>query len=265
MKKNKFPIDDKSLSLFEQDIALEPSLNIVTVESEKAISHHIFSVIYIPTALFSLKDSNSTNSGAKSLFLPSPYSIKMAILNQAITIGGELDDLNNKYSSLFKAIREAKISFYLQKSSSFCVNNTFIKILKPARDAPGFQETVSFREYIHLNSPLEIIFEVADERAASYLKKYLHNINYFGKRSCFFQFLSYNDNPHEPNVVLFNPNSIKAGILQKYDDFDEKVTFEMVNNFSSKATKRKERFYFVPLNLVKSSKSFWHYKVIENL
>ena len=47
-----------------------------------------FSAVFQPTTLFSLKDSNSTNSGAKSLFLPSPYAIKMAILNQAITIGG---------------------------------------------------------------------------------------------------------------------------------------------------------------------------------
>jgi len=50
-----------------------------------------FSVKYMPTALFSLKDSNATNSGAKALFLPSPYAIKMAILNQAITVGGDLE------------------------------------------------------------------------------------------------------------------------------------------------------------------------------
>jgi hypothetical protein len=48
-----------------------------------------FSALFRPTALFSLRDSNSTSSGAKSLLLPSPYSIKMALISQAISLGGE--------------------------------------------------------------------------------------------------------------------------------------------------------------------------------
>lgn len=78
-----------------------------------------FSVKYIPTSLFSLKDSNSTNSGAKSLFLPSPYTVKMAILNQAITIGGELELLQKKNSKEFGYIRDAKIGIYIEEGSFF--------------------------------------------------------------------------------------------------------------------------------------------------
>jgi len=229
----------------------------------------------MPTALFSLKDSNSTNSGAKSLFLPSPYSIKMAILNQAITIGGELYKLNEKGSLNFQFIRNAKISYYLQQKSNFCVNNTFVKILKIKENKssrkdkeagkefkPGFKSDVSFREYIHITQPIEIIFEVYDESASQYLKKYLHCINYFGKRGCFFQFLEYNDNPAEANVVSFDVKKGLVGILQKYDDFDEKATFEMVNNFSGKATKRKEEILVLPLKMIGSSKSYSKYKAI---
>lgn len=218
-----------------------------------------FSVKYLPTALFSLKDSNATNSGAKSLFLPSPYSIKMAILNQAITIGNEFDKLNEKGSLYFLFIRDAKISYYLANSSTFCVNNTFVKILKPDRDKPGFIRTVSFREYIHVSNPVEIIFEVHNEFATKYLKKYLHKINYFGKRGCFFQFLEYNDNPPEANVVPFDVKKGLSGILQKYDDFDESVTFEMVNNYSGKPTKRKEEIWVLPLRSKSSSKSYTSY------
>jgi hypothetical protein len=221
-----------------------------------------FSVKYQPTALFSLKDSNSTNSGAKSLFLPSPYSIKMALLNQVITVGNELENLNAKNSLQFQFIKTAKISFFLENETGFCVNNTFVKILKPARDVAGFQETVSFREYIHINKPIEIIFEVGDNLAMEYLKKYLHKINYFGKRGCFFQFLEYSDSPNQGNVCLFDVKKISSGILQKYDDFDEKVTFEMVDNFSGKTTKRKEEIWVLPLKLQNSSKSFTYYKVI---
>ncbi|PKQ67682.1 hypothetical protein [Raineya orbicola] len=243
-----------------------------------------FSVKYLPTALFSLKDSNATNSGAKSLFLPSPYSVKMALLNQIITIEGveifnpkEEETTKGKKkklqeSEIFEAIRDAKISFYLPQGSKFCVNNAFVKILKIKEDKsskkdkeagkifePGFQETISFREYIQITHPLEIIFEVSDTSQEVFLKNYLHKINYFGKRGCFFQFLEYNDNPPEANVVPFDVKKGLSGILQKYDDFDELVTFEMVNNFSGKSTKRKEEIWVLPLRSRTSSKSYTSY------
>lgn len=143
------------------------------------------------------------------------------------------------------------------------MNNTFVKILKPAREENGFQETVSFREYIHITAPLEIIFEVATNSIVEYLKKYLHKINYFGKRGCFFQFLEYNDSPPHANVVSFNVKKGLTGILQKYDDFDESVTFEMVNNFTEKKTKRKELIWIIPVILKKSSKAYSVYRLID--
>ena len=42
-------------------------------------------IIYKPTSLFSLKLSSSTNSAGKTLPCPSPYSVKMALLNAIIT------------------------------------------------------------------------------------------------------------------------------------------------------------------------------------
>ncbi|MBK9150373.1 MAG: hypothetical protein IPM26_04965 [Saprospiraceae bacterium] len=161
-----------------------------------------FSVKYLPTALFSLKDSNATNSGAKTLFLPSPYSIKMALLNQIIIaegietfnqreveiIKGKKKKTEKRESEVFELIRDANISYFLLRGSRFCVNNAFVKILKPARENPGFDRTVSFREYIHITHPLEIIFEVSDLSQSEFLKNYLHKINYFGKRGCFFSF-----------------------------------------------------------------------------
>ena len=218
-----------------------------------------FSVKYMPTNLFSLKDSNSTNSGAKALFLPSPYAIKMAILNQAITIGGDLDALKAKKSKEFGYVRDAKINFHVLKGSNFCVNNSFVKILKPAREGGGFQQTVAFREYIFLSHPIEIIFEVETEEGKTYLQQYLHKINYFGKRGCFFQFLEYSDISNEANVQPFQAKLALSGILQEYDDFDEKSTFDNVDSFSSTTTKRQKKIWILPLKLVNSSKSFSSY------
>ena len=213
----------------------------------------------MPTNLFSLKDSSSTNSGAKALFLPSPYAIKMAILNQAITIGGDLETLKAKKSKEFGYVRDAKINFHILKGSNFCVNNSFVKILKPAREGGGFQQTVAFREYIFLSHPIEIVFEVETDEAKNYLQQYLHKINYFGKRGCFFQFLEYLDIPNEANVKPFQAKLGLSGILQEYDDFDEKATFENANNFSSVSAKRKKQVWALQLKKVSSSKSFTNY------
>ncbi|MFN8356386.1 MAG: hypothetical protein U0Y10_18160 [Spirosomataceae bacterium] len=215
-----------------------------------------FSAIFQPTTLFSLKESNSTNKGAKSLFLPSPYSIKMAILNQAITIGDDLTKLEEKKSQEFGFIRDAQISFYIPESNSFCVNNSFIKIQEPVREGSGFKPTISFREYVFISDKIEIIFEVPTVEAKNYLIKYLYKINYFGKRGCFFQFLEFNDYPPEANVKLFNGKNGVAGVLQSYDDFDEKATFDSVNNYSSANSKRKKQILVLPLSVESSSKSF---------
>ncbi|MCO5249447.1 MAG: type I-A CRISPR-associated protein Cas5a [Chitinophagales bacterium] len=221
-----------------------------------------FSAIFKPTSLFSLKSSNATNSGAKSLFLPSPYAIKMAILNQAITVGGELKKLSSKKSQEFGYIRNAQIKYHIPETSYFCVNNSFVKILKPAREDSGFIQTVAFREYIHISNDIEIIFDVEGKEAEEFLKKYLFRINYFGKKGCFFQFVRYEENPSIPNVSEFDSEEFKPGIIEEYDDFASKANFENVDNFSSKTTKREKLILTLPLENIGSSKSFSCYKVI---
>lgn len=221
-----------------------------------------FSALFQPTTLFSLKDSNSTNSGAKSLFLPSPYAIKMAILNQAITLNGVDFEKNGKKNEWFKMVRDAGIGYFLQ--GNFCINNCFVKILKPSRSQKGqVQETVSFREYIHINAPIEIIFTVQSKGEKIFLQKYIHKINYFGKRGCFFQFMEYRDEPREANVLSLDGDFLQAGILQEYDDFNEKLIFDHVNSFGGKRSiKRKKCWFTIPLVQKNASKSFSNYQVL---
>lgn len=214
-----------------------------------------FSAIYKPTTLFSIRDSNSTNSGAKSLFLPSPYAIKMAFLSQAISLGGENFYENKKH---FEIIRDAKISYHI--NGNFCVNNFFVKIQKQ-RDNDPFKPTVSFREYIFIDDSIEIIFEVKDDEDAVFLKRYLHLINYFGKRGCFFQFVNYNDDTSEPNVNVFNIENLSFGILQEYDDFDKTLNFDNVNSYSDSKTKRSKNILVLPLVSKSSSKSYTNFSV----
>jgi len=218
-----------------------------------------FSAFFKPTSLFSLKDSNSTNSGAKSLFLPSPYAVKMAILNQAITAGNQLELLSVKKSKEFEYISKTKITFNIY--GGFCVNNSFIKIQKAKREDVGFQSTVSFREFIHIPNEIEIIFETESEEAKQYLMKYIYKINYFGKRASFFQFLKYEDNPKKSNVKEFDAYNFSTGIIQQYDDFPVNATFEKVDNYNDKTIKREKKAYIIPVKSNNSSKSYSSYKI----
>ncbi|WP_461639224.1 hypothetical protein [Labilibaculum euxinus] len=216
-----------------------------------------FSVIYQPTNLFSLKESNSTNSGAKSLLIPSPYSIKMALFNQAITINGK-EVFEEKKSLELTYIRDVQISYKL--SGSFCVNNCFITI-QSLRDG-FYRGKPSFREYIYLSNNIEIIFKVTDEKAKQYLQKYLHKINYFGKRGCFFQFMEYNDNPNEANVKEFDASNSSPGILQEFDDMSPKAELKNIDNYASGKALRDKHIWVMPVIHVNSSKSYTHYRII---
>lgn len=232
-----------------------------------------FSVVYKPMTLFSLRDSNSTSSGAKSLLLPSPYAIKMAFISQAISLGGV--DFND--AEIFKIIRDAKISYYID--GNMCVNNCFVKIQKQ-RDKEPFKPTISFREYVFMDGELEIIFEVPEQADVDFLKKYLYRINYFGKRGCFYQFIKYNDLPHHTaNVREWNSrlNGIiqeyddssqnaldcklfpNGGVIQEYDDFSSALKFENVNSYNGAKTKREKRLFVLPLRIASSSKSYTKY------
>lgn len=214
-----------------------------------------FSVIYQPTNLFSLKESNSTNSGAKSLLLPSPYSIKMALFSQTITIDGKKVFEDNT-SKEFAFIKDAKVSYHV--SGSFCINNCFVTI-QALRDG-SYRGKPSFREYIYLSDNIEIIFEVKGEEAKQYLQKYLHRINYFGKRGCFFQFVGYRNNPSEPNVKEFDVTNFSPGILQEYDDISPKAQFKNVDNFDSANAQRDKRILVIPVHNLNSSKSYTHFR-----
>lgn len=217
----------------------------------------IFSAIYRPTALFSLRESSSTSSGAKSLFLPSPYAIKMALINQSISLGGV--DFS-KEDQKFSAIRNLKISYRI--SGSFCVNNCFVKIQKQ-RDKEPFKSTVSFREYIYQNSDIELIFETIDSEI-DFLKRYLCTINQFGKRGCFFQFIEFKDTPNIANVIPFDVSKAQGGgILQEFDDLGSNVTFHDVNSYSDGKTKRDKQILLLPLCKNDSSKSYTNYKVYD--
>lgn len=224
-------------------------------------------VKYKPTSLFSLRKSDSSNSAAKSLIAPSPYSIKMALLNSIITF-----DSLKKAKENFEMIRKLEIQYDL--SEYICVNNCFIKIQKEPHSSKketnpnlSFDTSIGFREYIYYNDIVSFAINVSDEKDKNFLNKYFMLINYYGKRGCFFQYINSSKillntlpNNYSTFFNIQNLESIVNGFLVEMDDFDPKVKFEEVNTYSDKSTKRIKKVYCFKYDQIKSSKNFTLYK-----
>ncbi len=233
-------------------------------------------VIYLPTTLFSLKSSSATNSAGKSLISPSPYSVKMALLNAIITFGS-LELITDSKEEKFQLIRDLEIRFGLPER--IIVNNCFVKIQKAIRsdsqnkkDNPNlqFQSTVAFREYVYFDGELKIAINIKDMNAQDleFLKKWLIRINYFGKKGCFFQFLGFNELENLSNEYsTLLTDGIGSGVMFPMDDVSKhkKVKFENMSNLSSRGAKREQQIHIFPFELKTANKNFTHFEKIKNL
>jgi hypothetical protein len=250
---------------------------------------------YQPTALFSLKTSMATASGAKTLFLPTPFAIKMALLDVAIRTWGVAVG-----REVFPWL--AKMSIAVLPARQVVVTNLFTKVLKPRRgeaatkgegdkegegeaeteETPGpFQKTIAFREYVHLEGRLVLAFEVNDQQSQE-LSGLLPQVNYFGKRGSFFQLAV----PPQAQSVLptgfvplagfhldglqvtgQSPSSFAlTSLIQVLDDCGPGLTFEKADIYSDEkivvGKDRVRKSIVLPYRLVRSSKSFSYYERI---
>jgi hypothetical protein len=224
---------------------------------------------YQPTALFSLKPAWATSSGGKSMLLPTPYAIKMALLDAACRTEGI-----QAAEAAWPLIRDLSVA--LRGPESIVVTNTFTKILKPRRSeaAPGsphagpYQKSIGFREYVFHAGPIDIGLEVSGERDTQRLSNWLLQINYLGKRGGFMQLLAAPELVGSLPFVRVVETEQEAfslnGIAHQLDDTGPKVSFEQVNIYSGKNIKlgkdRVLRHVILPYRLERSSKSYSYYR-----
>ncbi len=221
-------------------------------------------IIYTPTSLFSLKLSASTNSAGKSLPCPSPYSVKMALLNAIITY----DSLKTAKEN-FNLIKNLEIVFSMPES--FVINNCMIRILKDndkvsntQRAINPFKSTVAFREYVYLSDKIHIAIDTSNipSQDVIFLKKWFVHINYFGKKGCFFQFSGFNKRKDLPNhYVKALGKSFAPGIMFLMDDVHEKAQFKNMDNYDVRTkAKRSEKIYLFPYRQVEANKNYTFFK-----
>ncbi len=223
---------------------------------------------YRSTSLFSLKISTATNKGGKTLFIPTPYSIKLAFVDAAFRIGGE------KFArDIFGDIKGSDVRF--SPPDRLYVLNTFIKILDESRDknSEPYQSTIAYREFCYFQGMLEIALSLynCSKRTQEKLIEIAAHINYFGKRGSFFQYVknrTISDLPLGFTVKATDTIGNIQGyeIVQPLDDLGElnsKDLFDRINTFSDKKIERgKHRVFvltYIPYKMKKSSNNYTAY------
>jgi hypothetical protein len=227
---------------------------------------------YEATSLFSLKPATSTVSGGKTLLVPTPFAIKMALVNVICQVEG-LAAAEMSWEWL------GKVPVALRPARAVVVNNTFIKILKPRRnpakegaaDAGYFQRTITYREYAQLDGTFGIALWVEDDDQAIQLQEWLMYINYLGKRGSFVQITalpdteeSYDNLPADFIIVDGNVNGMSINdLLTQLDDVGEKVTFEHIDIYSKKRLSlgkhRVLQHVALPYRMESSSRGYTYY------
>lgn len=229
---------------------------------------------YQPVTLFSFRSGMATSSGAKTLFLPTPFAIRTALLDAAIRTNGLAAGL-----AAFDWIKELSIA--VRPPERLVVTNLFAKILKPTRKEEtehAMDRSIAFREYAQLEGALALAFSPTGEQAGE-LTMLLAQINYFGKRGSFFQLKTIPDAVHElpEGFVLMDgvcvqgtqvsgqvPKTFVAGLIQMMDDWGESLTFAKANIYTDEkmvvGKDRVRKSVVLPYRLVRSSKSFSYYE-----
>ena len=230
------------------------------------------------TSLFSLRPANATTSGGKTLLTPTPYTIKMALLDATIRTYGKV-----AAEHWFPHIRDLAIAIQLPEQLS--VVNTFIKILRPhkggVKDTTGtglmgpMGSTIAYRELVQFIGPLRVAIQGSNLKGE--LPPYqtlLTQIHYFGKRGGFMQLVGLTEQQDQPEEFVtltaeIGTSFLLGGTMQLLDDCGPKMTFEHADIYNSKQVAinkpngRILRPIILPYRVVRSSRGYTLYERID--
>lgn len=231
-------------------------------------------VRYRPVTLFSLRQSQSTSSGGRTLLCPTPYAFKMAATDAAFRAGGlEWGPV------IFADLAHRRVRF--RPPARAVVTNTFVKIKREKKEPDPkepYISSIGFREFCFFDGDLEVAVEVAGLPPAAYarLETVLRHVNYFGKRGSFFQYLEHEVTPTLPGgFTALVPDELGQvdpslyGFTQFLDDvgegYSEKL-FEALSTYSSKGAQldrdRVARQYLLPYRMEESARDYTYYQRI---
>ncbi len=234
-------------------------------------------VQYMPITLFSLKPATATSSGGKTLICPTPFALKMALLDAALRMQERIGSYH-----LWPTLRDLQVRIRLPEQ--IAVVNTFTKIVRPKKygasddDGTGLLtplgSTIAYREYVSYGGAIRLAFQTAQgDPLPPELTALFQQINYFGKRGGFMQLLvppvvsnepSQADGSDWVSLTTDQASFSIGGTLQMLDDCGPKLTFDQVYIYSQKRMSlgkdRVLRHVVIPHYVARSSRGFTLYQ-----
>ncbi len=234
---------------------------------------------YLPVSLFSLKSASATASGGKTLLVPTPFALKMALLDAAICVRGLAEG-----ERVFPLLRD--LSIWLEAPRDLVVLKGFGKIQRLLKDKSNedkarlaqikgqwpMQPTIAYREYVYYRDAFQLAFAAPDGRdIAADVSQLLFHINYLGKRGSFIQLMEQPrtvEHLPEQRFVSLTPTTIGPfrmdGTLQMLDDCGSSLSFAHANVYDAKritpGKERVMRHVVLPYSVVRSSRSYSWYQ-----
>jgi len=206
---------------------------------------------YNPVSLFSLRMSAATSWAARTNIAPTPYAVKMALIDAAFRVEGQ--ELARK---VFDLVAKSEVRFRLPER--VVLNGTLVKVLREPKDKKKSPKTyissVAYREFVFFPGNFEVAmfagnYFADDERMVSNL---FHHINYFGKRGSFCTCTGVEILEAKlPGSFSFSMEAkvdtlASDIIIQHLDDFGPGVTFDKINTYSEVTMKAGKDRVFVP-------------------
>lgn len=236
---------------------------------------------YEATTLFSLKPSNATSSGGRSLLVPTPFAIKMALLDAACRTHGV-----GTAANIWGDIRAADVA--VLPAPRAVVTNLFQRVMKPTRadakkgdedeegnegaaEREAYTRTIGYREYVQLDGPFSIAVSMQTDWVQMVSELFRH-IHYLGKRGGFVQLtqpVRVSEVPPESFTVLTKTQSqfFFNGVMQLMDDCGNSLPFEKANIYSGKritlGKDRLQRRIVLPYQAIRSARSYTLYNRID--
>ena len=256
--------------LLEEDAAIpetEVQSNALTEDSGWLVFR------YLPVTLFSLKMSRATSTAGKTLLIPTPYAVKMAVVDAALRHGLVADP-----EDLVRAL--GKVGLRIGVPVQACTTGTIQSVRQETRDVerkrspklPWYRSTIAMREFVHYQGELRLAFglESCMPDLIAVLIAAAPAINYLGKRGSFFQYLGCARQP-DLDATFTKPSDdterdvAAAGQRATLDDFGSGACFEALNSFSPTEIRwgvhRRFVETIVPLHLYNTGPGFAHYCV----
>src|SRR5216110_3619930 len=236
---------------------------------------------YLPVAPLSLKPASATSSGGMTLLVPTPYAIKMALLDAAIRLFGLAQG-----EQIFPHLRDCSVALALP--DDLIVMKGFSKIRRLLKDRSNeqkakvaherkhfpMQPTIAYREYVSYRETLQLAISFPEQALPlSMSRQLLSAINYIGKRGGFVQLMA---PPTEVETLPERFVSLTAstthafhmnGTLQVLYDCHKSLTFQRANIYHpDRITLGKERILHhvvLPYQLHRSSRGYSWYRFIQ--